>query len=106
MALTAPPAFVAANIPATWLDRGGSYISKPTTSSKSKPTAYTEDDICGNEAYVRGGHSISISVLRDCAPINVATLSLKARFAAGTVKADMDALSLYLSNELFSLMDA
>lgn len=107
MALTAPPAFVIADATGlTWVDRGGSFIAKPSGSSKAKPSYYVEQDVCGNNAYIRGGHSISISKLVDCAPIPVASLSLKARFSVGTAVLDMDPLLALVADELFVAMAA
>lgn len=94
MALQAPPPFVIADYTGItdWEDRGGSFLSPSTTSTRSKPSGYVVKDVCGNNAYVKGGLSITVSKLVNCSPITVASVSIKGFFATGTAGTDMEAL--------------
>lgn len=94
MALLPPPPFVIADYTSItdWEDRGGSFLSPTTTSTRSKPSAYVVKDVCGADAYVKGGLSITVSKLVNCSPITVASVSLKGFFAIGTAGMDIEAL--------------
>lgn len=102
MALQTPPAFVIANYTgiSDWESRGGQQFSPSTTSTKATPSAYKLKDVCGADAYVKGGHNISVAVLVNCVPITVASVSTKAFFALGTLQTDMEALMDTVADEL------
>jgi hypothetical protein len=100
MALTVPPAFVSADIPSSWEVRGGTIVALPSTSTKAVPSAYKVKDVCGSDAYVKGGHSISIAKLVNCVPILLATVSIRATFSLDTTEANMKELINYVRDEL------
>lgn len=106
MSLPLPPAFVAGDIPSTWEDRGSQFFNEATKSSKAKPSVYTVKDVCGRDAYKKGGHSINISKLVNCVPVQVASLSLSARFSIGTTAEAMGSLLDAIKDELFDAMAA
>lgn len=94
MALTPPPPFVIADYTGItdWSDRGGIFFSESTTSQRAKPSGYVVKDVCGADAYVKGGMSVNVAKLVNCSPIAVATVSIKGTFAIGTAATDMEAL--------------
>lgn len=100
MALVPPPAFLTADIPSSWEQRGGTFIALPSTSTKAVPSGYIVKDVCGADAYVKGGHSISVAKLINCTPILLATVSIRAQFPINTAAIDMDALIDYVRDEL------
>lgn len=102
MALPTPPAFVIADYTGItdWEDRGGQQFSPATTSTKAFPSKYSVKDVCGNAAYVKGGHNITVSKLVNCVPVTIASVSIKAYFSVGSQQTDMNSLMDQAASEL------
>lgn len=98
MAIPVPPPFI--SLPSFSQDRGPIRFDPTTKSSKNKPSGYAVNDICGGDAYRRGGIAVSVNALVDCQPVQVASISISATFAVGTTAANMKTAITALGNEL------
>lgn len=104
MALPLPEAPLA--LPTFNEDRGGNWIATEGNgrgSSRSKPSVYTDKDVCDQDAYRVGSISMSISQQTDdCRTVSAGGGSLKVRIPIDATAADVNLIVNHLRDQLIA----